>query len=442
MFRKRFGILLEMLLFMLLPLRIPSVNAQTADRLVLAFYYAWFDMLTWEQPLPDTPVQRYHSGDVAAIQRHVQQARQAGIDALIQAWYGPTLTNNQTEPNFRVLLDQAQIQGSRAAVSVDMGGPFLQSESEVVEALQSLWSGHAQHPAYLRVRGRPVVFFWRQENFSVSTWQAIRTQVDPERKMLWVAEGARPEYLDVFDGLYLYSVAWSDTPSAVLVRWGNVVRQWSSEHGAYRYWVATVMPGYNDVATGRPDAFVRDRAGGAFYRACWEGALQSEADWVVITSFNEWMEATHIEPSVNYGDTYITLTAALAAEYRAAAFGPGPTSTPDVPTATPVPPTATLAPTSTPIPATPTFTPTVHVTPTATLTPTATPFRLATPTPTQPVSPVASTSTATPVSRSATATVVAPYTLMPVEGRTPKTCSLLALLLPAVSWLMVRSRRR
>jgi hypothetical protein len=135
-------------------------NAQSGDRLVLAFYYAWFDMLTWEKPLPDKPLQLYHSSDVYIIQQHAREAREAGIDALVQAWYGPDMTNNQTESNFRILLDQAQIQGIRAAVSVDMGGPFLQSEDAVLTALQALRDGRAQHPAYLRVDGRPVVFFW------------------------------------------------------------------------------------------------------------------------------------------------------------------------------------------------------------------------------------------------------------------------------------------
>lgn len=442
MFRKRICLLAGLFLLIWVPSQTVPVRAQTGDKLVLAFYYAWFDMLTWEKPLPDKPAELYHSSDVSAIGRHVQQAQQAGIDALIQAWYGPTLANNQTESNFRILLDQAQAYGSRAAVSVDMGGPFLQNEAEVGDALRALWAGHAQHPAYLRVRGRPVVFFWRQNNFSVATWETIRAQVDPERKMLWVAEGVQTEYLPVFDGLYLYSVAWSDAPGSVLVRWGDVVRRWAAERGVYRYWIATVMPGYNDVATGRADAFVRDRADGAYYRACWAGAAQSEADWVVITSFNEWLEGTHIEPSTAYGDAYIHLTSALAADYRAAVFAHPPTATPVPPTSTPAPPTATPVP-PTPTPtltvATPTFTPTVYVTPTATLTPTATPFRFATPTP-KGALPAA---TPTPVLRSTvTATVAPPRTLMPVEGNSPETCSLFAALLPVLGIIVTRSRRR
>lgn len=432
-----------LLLLLLLASRPMPARAQSDTPLVLAFYYAWFDMMTWEKPLPDKPVQPYHSSDVYAIQRHVAQSQQAGIDALVQAWYGPTLENNQTESNLRILLDQAQVYGTQAAVSVDMGGPFLQTEADVTAALQTLWQRHAQHPAYLRTQGRPVVFFWKQELFPVAVWQNIRAQVDPHRSMVWIAEGARPEYLEVFDGLYLYSVAWSDNPAAVLVRWGDVVRQWSAEHNAFRYWVATVMPGYNDLATGRANAFVRDRADGAYYRACWGGAQQSAADWVVLTSFNEWLEGTHIEPSVNYGETYLHLTAELAANFRAADIAAEPTATPDVPTAMPDVPTATpeaATPTATVI-LTPTVTPTIYVTPTATLTPTATPFRLSTPTPLA-ASVTPPPTRQAPIAAALTATPDRPRPLAPVEGSPPKGCALLPALLPVVGFVMSRWRQR
>jgi len=428
--------------------RFTPVRAQSGERLVLAFYYAWFDMLTWEKALPDKPLQLYHSSDVSVIQRHAREAREAGIDALVQAWYGPDMTNNQTEANFRILLDQAQSQGIRAAVSVDMGGPFLQSEEAVLAALQALRDGRAQHAAYLRVDGRPVVFFWRQEQFSVATWQAIRAQVDPERQMLWIAEGVQLDYLEVFDGLYLYSVAWSATPAPVLVRWGAAVQQWNAEHNATRYWVATVMPGYHDLVTGRPDAFVRPREDGAYYRACWQGAAQSDADWVVITSFNEWLEGTHIEPSTQYGDFYLGLTAELATAYRAASLVAEPTPTPEPPTATPeLAPTATITPTATLIPATPTLTATLELTATATPTPTATPFRLSTPTPRIVVIPPAASPTPHSVTSvatsSATPTLLPPRTLMPVEGVSPKsTCGSAPALLLVLGFVIVMLRRR
>ena len=65
--------------------------------LVLAFYYAWYDQATWNpKTLPDQPAGPYTSGDRATIERHVAQAQSAGIDALIQSWYGPQTADNQT----------------------------------------------------------------------------------------------------------------------------------------------------------------------------------------------------------------------------------------------------------------------------------------------------------------------------------------------------------
>jgi len=251
------------------------------ERLVLAFYYAWFDMTTWQKPLSDQPAQPYTSTDPAAIARHVAWAQQAGIDALVQSWYGPQVENNQTETNFATLLDVSAQHGFAAAIDFETTSPFINSEADVVAALQYLLTVHALHPAYLRVGGRPVIFFWRQNPYPVESWYNIRSQVDPQHTSIWIMEGVDLDYLGPFDGTHLYSVAWDPQPGATLRRWGDRVRQWNADHGSVKYWVATVMPGYNDLVTGRDDAFVRERADGAYYRDCWEGAIQSGADMVL-----------------------------------------------------------------------------------------------------------------------------------------------------------------
>lgn len=446
---RSWGWLLCLLILFKLPGQSAPVAAQETERLVLAFYYGWFDMETWKLPLPDQPVNPYISADFSIIGQHVTLARRAGIDALIHAWYGPTLANNQTESNAWLLLDQAQAAGLKIGISVDLGNPaFLQGTESVAHALAVLRDQHTQHPAYLRVNGQPVIFFWKQEKFSVPTWEALRMQVDPQHTLLWIAEGTRPEYLEAFDGLYLYSVAWSADPVSVLLRWGNEVRRWESTHGQARLWVATVMPGYNDLVTGRSDAFVRPRDNGNYYRACWQGASQSQADWVVITSFNEWIEGSHIEPSTTYGDAYIGLTAELAAAYRNAAFVAPTATPPPLPTQTPEPlPTATpelIVPTATAT-VTPTATPTL--TPTATAIPTATPFRLSTPTATATFPPTAELPPA-PAGQAypgavVTVTSEAVRSMLPVEGGggQPHACALFPALLPLLGvWIAHRHR--
>jgi len=373
----------------------PVAHAQN-ERLVLAFYYAWFDQATWKSgQLSDQPTQPYDSRDRATIQRHVAQAKSAGIDALVQSWYGPSGgTNNMTESNFATLLDVSAASGLRAAVDFETQGPFFSSAGDVQSALVTLLAGHARHAAYLKVNGKPVVFFWRQQRFGVDAWAAIRQQVDPEHESIWIAEGTDLAYLRVFDGIHLYSVAWSADPAPVLVNFGAKVRKAAQDLGGFRYWVATAMPGYDDTRLRGAGGFARPRANGDYYRATFSGAAKSGADWTMVTSFNEWIEGSQIEPSASYGDTYLNLTRDLAAAYRAGAVIAPAVASAASPTATAENPKGladSLGFQAMPTPsASSSPTPTATATPTTTASPTCTATSTSTPMPTATASAAAS----------------------------------------------------
>jgi hypothetical protein len=310
-------IILTVLIGLLLFFPGSSPSLAQGPRLVLAFYYAWYDMNTWSSGLPaDQPRQPYVSSDPATIKRHVQEAQAAGIDALVQSWYGPQEANNQTETNFRVLLDAAAASGFHAAVDFETSGPFFPNRASVVDALRYLLSKHAQHPGYLRYQGKPVIFFWRQQRFSADEWADIRNQVDPNHDSLWIAEGVDIAYQSVFDGHHLYSIAWSPDVGRSLEDWGSRVHQYAAQHEVNRLWVATVMPGYDDTHTSRADKFAVGRRDGGYYRETWAAATATQPDWIVITSFNEWVEGTMIEPSASYGDLYLNLTHELAMAFK------------------------------------------------------------------------------------------------------------------------------
>ncbi len=78
------GLFLGLLGALALSASIPAAHAQN-ERLVLAFYYAWFDRNIWSSgQCADQPVQPYDSRDRAAIQRHVAQAWQRIQEAALQ----------------------------------------------------------------------------------------------------------------------------------------------------------------------------------------------------------------------------------------------------------------------------------------------------------------------------------------------------------------------
>jgi hypothetical protein len=245
------------------------------------------------------------------------------------------------------MLDVAAARGFKLALDVEVTSPFAGAGTAgTAEMLRHALATPANHPAYLRVDGKPVFFFWRQQRYGVDTWRSIRDQVDPGRGSIWIAEGIDMSYQAVFDGHHLYSVTWNP-PSDVFYtaskfsRWVQAARE---RYGSHRYWVATVMPGYNDLRTGRGNAFARSREDGAYYVQTWQAAIASNPDWVIITSFNEWPEGTYIEPSQAYGDRYLGLTAEWAGRFKS---GEGASYQPPTPAAE-IQPVATRAPLPTP----------------------------------------------------------------------------------------------
>jgi LysM repeat protein len=305
----------------------PPGAASSGDRLVVAFYYAWYGLDQWAAGrVPDIPAVPYASKDRNAIVRHVEQAQSAGIDAFAVAWYGPRVRNNQTETNFRTMLEVSSQRGFRCTVDFETRSPFYSSQADVVEGLRYLINNHSSHQAFLRYDGKPIIFFWAvsdvfrgQGQSAVDAWASIRQQVDPDHKTLWIADGADIQFLRVFDGHHLYNITWNPPASVynTLSTWGNRVRSYSAEHGTRELWVATVMPGYNDLFTqDRSGRFSHERRSGAYYRETWQAAIDSAPDLIVITSFNEWLEGTQIEPSVSYGNLYLDLTSELSAAFK------------------------------------------------------------------------------------------------------------------------------
>ena len=224
------------------------VQQASSDPLVFAIYYPWFDENSWSlDQLSDLPAQPYVSRDRAVMGRQIEQAQAAGIDAFLVAWYGPG-GNNPTEENLKALLDEAAARSFKIGILFETDSPFLGGSGDVAAALRQALDTHANHPAFLHVDGRPVIFFWRPGIYGVDTWRAIRDQVDPGHGALWVNEGVDTGYLSVFDGHYLYSNTWNPPAdlAAINQKFAQRVADMRTATGQPKFWAATVMPGYDD----------------------------------------------------------------------------------------------------------------------------------------------------------------------------------------------------
>jgi hypothetical protein len=281
-----------------------TAAADSAPRIVLAYYYAWWEPERISAAL-FTPTQQFPSDlrqladDPALVRQHIQEAKSAGIDGFI--------VNRASD--LAMLLPLAREAGFSVTLHVD---PSFGVESQVRE-----FYGDVGDPALVRYQGHPVLFFWRAGTIGDDVWHRLRESVDPDHNVSWMADGDRFDILqsNVWDGISPYAIAWSANPSGQLPSWAGKAHAVAPE----KLYVPPVSPGCDD-SLARPVTCVQDRAGGNYYEAAWEGALAANPSWaVVVCSFNEWMEATQIEPAVQYGDQYLQLTRHFSDIFKATA---------------------------------------------------------------------------------------------------------------------------
>jgi hypothetical protein len=322
---------------------------QKLNRLVIADYMMWYQVSTFDgkQSFDVPNAGGYNSDDIGTIQMHLGMAGRACLDGFAAHWYGAK--EPRTTANFEKLLAASAGTNMRHAVLIlenILPGAKEQDLSASVSYVLSRWGGH---PNYLRLDGKPVIFFegmtrpWRTPPAALQGWARVRAASDPNRSSIWFAEGLNTYYNPLFDGLYVYRVdhrtapgAWRKQPN-----YANALRKAEAASGQKLYFADSIAPGFDDTRSFRQGkfdlrtpspAFARDRRGGQYYRDTFAPTLQTNGDMLLVKSFNEWIEGTAIEPGRTYGDLYLNLTCELANAYR------NPPPPPPTPTAV-VPPT-------------------------------------------------------------------------------------------------------
>jgi hypothetical protein len=275
----------------------------------------------------------YNSDDYGTIQRHVAQAGQACLNGFSAHWYGPQ--EGRTTNNFNQLLNASAGTGLRHAVVLQTNVLPGASEQMIIDAVRHVLAKWGQHGNYLRLGGKPVIFFtdmprpWGSEAAALQGWARIRAATDPQHNSIWMAEGLTAAYNPLFDGLYVYRIDHRDFPQSWLKqpRWANSLRSVERRGGlpiGGLYFADTISPGFDDTRAANAGSdlrapappFARDRQGGGYYADTFAVTAQTGGDLMLVKSFNEWIEGTVIEPGKTYGDLYLNLTCQYANAYR------------------------------------------------------------------------------------------------------------------------------
>jgi len=342
-----------------------------AKPMLFAVYYVWYHTgdhprqpwLHWTYPaaetnalaqkarLPGEPaiasaarplVGFYDSADPAVAEWHVQLAKAAGIDAFLVSWWD---TVNGLDKSFESgILAAAVKQGFKIAL-LDERAQFHNKLEDYQAMLTRALRKYKDSPAYLRLDGGPVVYLYQvaaKPGLTPEDFAALKKHVEGEvGPVYWIvdkiAHDAGAQRLSDEDRVKCIPKEWLAAPGidgfAFYGTFSNFrAHRYEELAGKYRYMVKLahdagkkmllpVHPGH-DNSHFRDDPYVMPRRDGQTLRDYLRAATDAGADFIMVTSWNEWPETTVVEPSSTWPDPYLYLK--ILAEWKGVAFAAPP----------------------------------------------------------------------------------------------------------------------
>lgn len=335
---------LETILLREAPPHKDAAGAQDGRRtLVGVQYYLWygegFGAAHWNDNaafgyVADKPLLGFYgSATGGTIEAHLDQFEAMGLDYAVLNLHVDENGRNGIEWRsidhvFRI----AEARGSPLRFAIQIA-PYTGSAEILAETLAFLRRECFGRSNYLSVGGQPALFwFWsgahdrkgdllEQLSSATSGLTNIATGL-----RLPVGAGERELTGGLFRGFVPFSpLELSDDAGRENV-W-NMGYSLAADAGMTLR-VASVSPGYDDTALadarrfGNPRRTVPREGGEIFARSLrWVETLSPPPDLVIVSTFNEFHENTHIEPTLRTGSQYVDLTRDFVARLRAREAG-------------------------------------------------------------------------------------------------------------------------
>ena len=311
------------------------------EKKVLAFHYAWYGTpwgeaekwLGWgggkHDPgivmegrrtlkTPHYPLDGpYDSLSEETIRRQLDDLKLGGMDGFIVSWWWEGHYSRKVLKRMVELAPEDSITVYyETAMTFDLRDEDpRKAVKKIAEDFKLLLNGPATEKSWIEVEGKPLIVAYIVENYTVEEWKRIREEVGEDFFLL--GDTLNPDYLEVMDGLHTYS------PVGILTSGKDLAEVYRKAAEACRsrgdrssaLFAATVCPGYDDRKIRSPGLFL-PRGDGATYRETWRAALACKPDWILICTYNEWLEGTEIEPSREYGLDYLFVTRQLADDFK------------------------------------------------------------------------------------------------------------------------------
>lgn len=296
--------------------------------LIGAFYYPWWhdDGTHWKCGYMGKPfLGEYSSKDQKVISKHINWASENGINFFIMSWCGYESGNefrDETIKNY--FLKSKDIEKIKFAILYETKGRLKKDKYEkfnfdntdnkdkLIEDFKYISKVYFNHPQYLKINKKPMVFIYLARDFNrnyKNAMRELRSEINRERvemylmgdMVYWQNPNCQKELIEQFDGITAYNMHKDcSSISEQFVEkvidnykyWFNVTSNWDVD------FIPNVMPGFDKSAyKSNKKHPVISRKIEDFRHFCKEAKKYlSDNKIITITSWNEWHEYTQIEP--------------------------------------------------------------------------------------------------------------------------------------------------
>jgi hypothetical protein len=301
------------------------------DRLVMTYYYYWYDEASLKDPAlsqhpPPEPALDWRS--VSWHERQLADMASAGIDVALAVYWGDTDTWSLDGLDAMVKARENLLSAGLRAPAIglffdtNMYAMILPERPELNDLTtdDGLDMMADQIGAFLdrvppchraRVDGRPLAFFWRADTEDGDRFKFDDNTFDNITDMIAARYDERLHIT--------VEKSWQEAAERANVELGAVdVYRWGAALNGPRFEGRTVAvgPGYDDTRIdGRP-GYTRERVDGGTYSRDLRQAVMSGTSWLLLETWNELWEGTAIAETEETGRTYLGITARYTALFH------------------------------------------------------------------------------------------------------------------------------
>lgn len=281
----------------------------------------------------------YDSMNRDIVRWHIRLAKAAGIDAFFVDWWGSASwqkPSGWTHDVFvKTVLPIAEQEGFKV-VLFDETPQFVDNFEQVKEWTVQYLKQFKDSPAWLHIDGKPAWAIYQVWEGKLTAAQGrelieyVEKEVGP---VYWIVDRMRGKagpglfvqddwlaipQIQCFMGYAMFSTHRVYEYSDLAPMYREYVQ---SVHKAGKKVLLPVHPGHDNRKIAM-DPWVIPRNGGQTLKGFWKAAVESGADMIGITSWNEWPESTVIEPAMTWPDPYLYLK--IVAGFQGKRFVPPP----------------------------------------------------------------------------------------------------------------------